>query len=71
MESNNILKRFDHWFYTCVCVEIVMTKNDKKTTQSKNQRQSKEIMSAFDREMLRQKILERRSPLSRYMAKRR
>ena len=25
MESNNILKRFDHWFYTCVCVEIVMS----------------------------------------------
>ena len=25
MESNNILKRFDHWFYTCVCVEMVMS----------------------------------------------
>ncbi len=60
MESNNILKRFDHWFYTCVCVEIVMTNNDKKTTQSKRQRESRETMSAFDREMFRQKLLQKR-----------
>tara|TARA_R110000823_G_scaffold196096_1_gene327428 strand:+ start:2077 stop:2493 length:417 start_codon:yes stop_codon:yes gene_type:complete len=25
MESNNILKRFDHWFYTCVCIDMVMS----------------------------------------------
>jgi len=30
MESNNILKRFDHWFYTCVCVEMVMSEEKAK-----------------------------------------
>tara|TARA_R100001163_G_C4871697_1_gene73212 strand:- start:270 stop:395 length:126 start_codon:yes stop_codon:yes gene_type:complete len=37
-----------------------MTENDNKTTQSKDQRQIREILSEFEKEMLRQKKLERR-----------
>lgn len=37
-----------------------MTENDIKTTQSKNQRQIRDTLSEFEKEMLRQKKLEKR-----------
>ena len=41
-------------------LHYTMTENDNKTTQSKDQRQIREILSEFEKEMLRQKKLERR-----------